>query len=222
MLCIPLHRAPKRSYSGDPADIFFPAIWCAEGGIFLNSKHSRRGGSNVALFGSLKIMVASAFLVAISIVAGKYLAIRGGDVLRFSFENLPILLAGIAFGPLIGLVTGVAADLVGCMMVGYTINPIVTIGASAVGLLGGLVCRLARTLPQAVSLALSVGVAHIIGSVVIKTVGLAAFYDMPLYALMLWRLLNYLIIGVLEYVVLLVILKNKNVRAQLSRLTRRH
>ena len=98
-------------------------------------------------------MVASAFLVAISIVCGKYLAIRGGDVLRFSFENLPILLAGIAFGPLVGL---------------------------------------------------------------------AAFYDMPLYALMLWRLLNYLIIGVLEYVILLVILKNKNVRAQLSRLTRSH
>ena len=192
-----------------------------KGGIFLNSKHSRRG-VNVALFGSLKIMVASAFLVAISIVAGKYLAIRGGDVLRFSFENLPILLAGIAFGPLVGLVTGVAADLVGCIMVGYTINPVVTLGAAAIGFLGGLVYRISRALPQAVSLGVAVGVAHILGSVVVKTVGLAAFYDMPLYALMLWRLLNYLIIGVLEYVILLVILKNKNVRAQLSRLTRSH
>ena len=217
--CIPLHRAPKRSYSGRTADIFFPAIWCAEGGIFLNSKHSRRGVS-VALFGNLKIMVASAFLVAISIVCGKYLAIRGGDVLRFSFENLPILLAGIAFGPLVGFVVGIAADLVGCMMVGYTINPLVTLGAAMIGLTGGLVYRVARAMPPAVSLALSVGIAHIIGSVLTKTVGLAAFYDMPLHILMLWRLLNYLIVGVLEYVILLVVLRNKTVRAQLMRLTR--
>ena len=165
-------------------------------------------------------MVASAFLVAISIVAGKYLAIRGGDVLRFSFENLPILLSGIAFGPLVGIATGVAADLIGCIMVGYTINPVVTLGAAAVGCLGGLVYRLSRALPPALSLALSVGVSHTVGSVLIKTVGLAAFYDMPLYALMLWRLLNYLIIGVLEYVILLVVLRNKSVRAQLARLRR--
>ena len=51
------------------------------------------------------------------------------------------------------------------------------------------------------------------GSVLIKTFGLAVFYDMPLLMLMLWRLLNYLIVGGIEYFLLFWILKHKAIRA---------
>ena len=60
--------------------------------------------SELLIFKSLTVLVISAFLAAISIVCGKYLAIRGGDVMRFSFENMPILMAGMLFGPVIGAV----------------------------------------------------------------------------------------------------------------------
>ena len=56
----------------------------------------------------LKILCQLAMLVAISIVAGKYLAIGIGEVLRFSLENLPIIFAGIAFGPVAGSAGGTA------------------------------------------------------------------------------------------------------------------
>ena len=85
----------------------------------------------------LKILCQLAMLIAISIVAGKYLAIGIGEVLRFSLENLPIIFAGIAFGPIAGILVGVAADLIGCLLVGYTINPIVTIGAAVIGGVSG-------------------------------------------------------------------------------------
>ena len=94
--------------------------------------------SELLIFKSLTVLVISAFLAAISIVCGKYLAIRGGDVMRFSFENMPILMAGMLFGPVIGAVVGVVADLIGCVMVGYTINPVVTAGAAAIGFVGGV------------------------------------------------------------------------------------
>lgn len=161
----------------------------------------------------LKVTAMLAMLCAISIICGKYLAIRGGDILRFSFENLPIIFAGLAFGPLAGILVGVVSDLVGCVMVGYTINPLVTVGAAAIGAVSGITRLLFNKLgiKGAFNVAVSVAFAHFIGSVVIKTFGLAAFYDLPIWALMLWRLLNYVIVGAVEAALLIVLLKNKEI-----------
>jgi hypothetical protein len=65
---------------------------------------------------------------------------------------------------------------------------------------------------------ITVATAHIIGSVVIKTLGLSAYYDMPFIILMLWRLLNYAIVGALDGVLVQVIKNNKGVKIQIDRL----
>lgn len=173
--------------------------------------------SSVAVFGSLRVLAFSAVLVAMSIVCGKYLAIRGGDILRFSFENLPILLAGILFGPFIGAAVGVVADLIGCVLVGYAINPLVTVGAALIGIVGGGVYRFTAKFSLFVRVLLSVGSAHLLGSVVVKTFGLAVFYDMPMMVLMLWRLLNYVIIGGLEVLLIVPIMKNRAIHSLLKK-----
>ncbi len=172
------------------------------------------------IFGSLKIMLAVTLLAAVSIICGKYLKIPVGDVMRFSFENLPVLLAGMVFGPLAGAITGVLADLVGCLMVGYQINPIVTVGAAAVGCFGGAVYLLCKKMPPLLRVGCSVWTAHLIGSVIIKTFGLARFYAMPFFALMGWRGINYLIVGALEWILLWILLRNKAVAGQLERMKR--
>lgn len=179
----------------------------------------KRKGKSV-IFGSLKIMVAAALLAAMSIVCGKYLKIPVGDIMRFSFENLPILLAGMAFGSVVGVITGVVADLVGCLLVGYAINPIVTLGAAAIGLLGGLVYRLCKGLPLLARSFITVFSAHAVGSVLIKTFGLAKFYSIPFFELMLWRTLNYVIVAALEFVIIYFILKNKAVTSAIDSLKR--
>ncbi len=174
--------------------------------------------SEIMLFSNLKVLVMSAFFVALSIVCGKLLAFNLGAVLRFSLENLPILLSSVAFGPLVGAMTAVVADLVGCLLVGYEINPLVTLGALCIGALGGAVYKLfhkVRLLPR---LALTVFASHSIGSVLIKTVGLSAFYSIPLEALILWRLLNYFIIGVLELLILYYLMKSKAINEQIERI----
>ncbi|MBE6584315.1 MAG: folate family ECF transporter S component [Ruminococcaceae bacterium] len=171
--------------------------------------------NQIRIFGSLRVMVLCSVFVAISIVCGKYLAIRGGDVLRFSFENLPIILAGMAFGPVAGAAVGVVADLIGCILVGYAINPIITLAGALIGAIGGIMFRVCRKLPWWLCVTLTVTACHTIGSVVVKTIGLAAFYSMPIWELMLWRLLNYVIIGVIEGVLIYILLKNKALRKQL-------
>ncbi len=57
--------------------------------------------------------------------------------IRISFENLTILMAGIMFGPLVGMTVGICADVIGCIIVGYAINPLVTLGAASIGLISG-------------------------------------------------------------------------------------
>lgn len=164
----------------------------------------------------LFVTVACALLVALSIVCGKFLQFPVGEMLRFSLENLPILLAGMAFGPVAGALVGVAADLLGCLAVGYVINPIITLGAAVIGTVGGIVYRAAAKQSLVPRVILAAAAAHLIGSVVVKTVGLAPFYAMPLFVLMLWRLLNYVIVGAAEVLLLCALMKNKAFSALLN------
>ncbi len=174
-------------------------------------KTNRRTFAHSILNGGLRALAVAAFLAALSIVCGKYLAINAGPVMRFSFENLPILFAGVALGPVWGALVGTVADLLGCVLVGYAINPVVTLGAVTIGLGGGLVYRILSRAPYTVRLIVAVATAHLLGSVLIKTWGLSAFYDLPFYVLLLWRLLNYAIVGGVEFALLYFLLKNKAV-----------
>lgn len=176
-------------------------------------------------FGSrlLKLCVVLSFLSALSIVLGKYLAINIGEVIRISLENLPVLFASLAFGPIAGLTVGIVADLVGCLLVGYAINPLVTLGAALVGAVAGIY----RVFPQREGGVLrylltlgSVLAAHLVGSVLVKTVGLSAFYAMDFFILMLWRALNYLVIGIAEATVLYYLLKSSAVKREILKITK--
>ena len=177
-----------------------------------NQASKKHLGSN------LRLLAVSAFLAALSIVCGKYLALPVGNVLRFSFENLPILLAGMMFGPITGMLVGVVADIIGCIMVAYPINPLVTVGAACIGLFGGLLFRFAKKLPLLWQTCFTVILTHLVASVIVKTYGLARYYDMPFYVLMLWRLLNYTIVGVAEWLLLYTVLKNKALRRRFEEL----
>ena len=171
-------------------------------------------------FGTLKVMVAASFLAALSIVLGKYLAFNIGQIFRLSFENLPIILAATSFGPFVGMAVGIVADLVGCLMVGYDINPLVTAGAAAIGLIAGIVYRLPiiRSLPPAARIAVTIAAAHLVGSVIIKSIGLVAYYAYPLPVLMLWRALNYLAVGVAEAFVIYFLYRSRAVTKQIEAL----
>lgn len=175
---------------------------------------------NFTVFGNLRVLVCAALFAAMSIVCGKYLQIPVGEVIRISFENLPIILSGVLFGPIVGLVTGAVADLVGCLMVGYDINPLVLAGAASIGLISGVISNYFFRKTLWLRLLIAVLFSHLVGSVLIKTFGLAAWYSLPLYELMLWRLGTYVCIGGAEYAVVLLLMRNRAFLSQLKKLTR--
>ena len=68
----------------------------------------------------IRTIVKAGFLVAISVVMTRFayimLPIGGVQGLRISFGELPIMLSGFLFGPVVGGITGIAADLIGVLV----------------------------------------------------------------------------------------------------------
>lgn len=168
--------------------------------------------------GSAKILVSLSALAAIGMILGKFLAINITDVMRFSLENITILFSGIVFGPLLGAAVGAVQDIVGCIAVGYAINPIITLGCAVNGFIAGAVFRVMKKAPSSLSICASVFSAHLLGSVIIKSIGLSWFYGLPFFTTLLWRTLNYVIVGVAEVLTLISLLNSKQLLSQINKI----
>ena len=184
----------------------------------------RQGG--IALFGNARVLCAAGLLAAMSLILGKYLQIPNplSQLVRISFENLPILLCGLCFGPLVGALTGGVADLLGCLLYGYSINPVITLGAMATGAVAGLVAILFRR-HTGLRVLVAVVAGHLVGSVGIKSLGLAAWYldsyQIGLPTLLLWRLITYAVIGAAEGAILYFLQKNRAFTRQIERMCKK-
>ncbi len=126
---------------------------------------------------SVRTLTAMALLIAMSIVFSRVLSISTGFV-RFNLGSLPVLLAGILFGPWAGFVVGMVADIIGGVLAGYAINPLITLGAASIGLVGGLGWQKLSHLRTGTRLWCSVLAAHFVGSMVINSLALHIFTAM--------------------------------------------
>lgn len=93
---------------------------------------------------STKTIAMMGLLVALQIVASKFLSIKISDTLRLSIADSFLILAGIWLGPVAGMVVGILADILGCVISGMGILPLMTVPPAAVGLLAGLVGQVFR------------------------------------------------------------------------------
>ena len=162
---------------------------------------------------NVKNLALAAMLTAMSVVIGifcKTVLNFADGLFRVTFENLPIILAGIIFGPVIGGIVGAASDLISYLLSAqaYPPNLVVTLGAFSIGLTAGIVARYVIRKRGNLQFIVAGGVAHLIGSMIIKPIGLFVFYNW----LVLWRIPLYLIIAPLEILIICLLYKNKAVR----------
>ena len=144
----------------------------------------------------IKRLAFAAMLTAMSVVIGIFCktALNFADGLfRITFEGMPIILAGIIFGPLVGGSVGIASDLISYLLSGQTYppNPVVTLGAAIIGIVSGIVARFIIKKRGKLQFIVAGASAHILGSIIVKSVGLFAFYDW----LVLWRIPTYIVIA---------------------------
>ena len=182
----------------------------------ISGKQTTRAGASI---GNVQVLITMAMFVALSIILGKQLAFTAGPF-RFSFENLTILMAGLYLGPVAGLIVGACADIIGCLWVGYAVNPVITAGAASIGLISGLVYRYAARMKPTQRLALSVAAAHIIGSMVIKSIGLKLYFGYPLQMVAL-RVPLYIVIACAEGYLIHLLMKNRAFSDMFERLRKR-
>src|SRR5699024_5482415 len=174
-----------------------PASGFRKGGTAMNPNHTHR---------SLRILTFCALLVAMSIVFSRVLSISTG-FLRFNLGSLPVVLAAVLFGPGAGFVVGALADAIGGVLAGYAINPLITLGAGAVGFFAGWGWRHLPARTDGLRLAGVILLGHIVGSMVLNSLALRLFYG---YA---WRVLaaripNALVLAGAEFVLVRALLAN--------------
>ncbi len=131
-------------------------------------------------------------LVAMTIVLSRILAIDLGFA-RFTLGSVCTIMAGLWFGPLGGAVCGFAADLLGCLIKGYAVNPLITVAA----MLWGVIPALARPLisggkvRKAVILSTSVIVSSIVCTMGFTYAGLVLILGYNFYAILPTRLAQF-------------------------------
>ena len=168
-------------------------------------------------FKDVKELTIGAMLVAMSVVMGifcKTVLNFGGGLFRVTFENLPIIISGLLFGPIIGGLTGLTADLISYLLSGqvYPLNLIVTLGSVTVGTLSGVVSRFIIRKRSPLQVIASGGLAHVVFSMIIKPIGLFAFYEWAV----LWRIPLYLVIAPLEILLICLLFKNNGIKRLLD------
>ena len=140
---------------------------------------------------SVRTLTAMALLIAMSIVFSWVLSISTGFV-RFNLGSLPVVLAG------------------------YAINPLITLGAASIGLVGGLGWQKLSNLRTGNRLWCSVLAAHFVGSMVINSLALHLFYGYA-WAVLVARIPNALVLTAVNTVLLRILLENRALMAVAKR-----
>ena len=160
---------------------------------------------------SVRSLALAAMLTAMSVVIGifcKNFLNFGMGLFRVTFENLPIIMAGVLYGPIVGGLVGVCSDLVSYLFSNqaYPPNLWVTLGALAVGVVSGIMSKLIIKRKCYGQIIISGAAAHVVGSMIIKTIGLYSYYGIAV----LVRVPLYLVIASLEILVLCLLLGRRS------------
>lgn len=127
-----------------------------------------------------KIVVFAGVLIAMNLVLERVLALNIGNTLRVSFGATPIYLSSLWFGPVVGGVCGALADLVGCLLQGYALNPFIITSNILIGVLPALLKKYVYNDRMNLwKIGSAVALNGIIGSLGLTTVGLHVFYGTP-------------------------------------------
>ena len=164
---------------------------------------------------SVRTLTLLALLIAMSIVFSRVLSISTGFV-RFNLGSLPVLLAGIFFGPGAGFVVGALADMIGGILSGYAINPLITLGAGSIGLVAGCLWKKLPEMRLGLRLQISVLAAHFVGSMIINSLALRIFYGYA-WSVLIARIPNALVLSVVNTVLIRILMENKAVRNAIGR-----
>lgn len=141
-----------------------------------------------------RTLVFLGLLIAMHIVLVRLVVIDLGSY-RITIGSVCTILAGLWFGPVAGGVSGLISDLLGCILKGYAVNPLITVAA----ILWGVIPALMRPLltgskaKKTAVLSVSVVITSILSTLVFTTAGLVFIIGYNFYVIMPGRIIQWAI-----------------------------
>lgn len=170
---------------------------------------------------SPKTLAIMGLCIAMTVVLDKFVMIPVGSAIRMGLGALPVIFASIYISPVAGAITALIADLLGCVLAGYTINPVVTLGFVLTAFLSGIFYNYVFVkLPLTLRLFLSIIPAAAVGSALVTSFGLWLWYakGTPFYLYVLGRLPSFAINYTAITVIIRLVVLNSGARAFFGRL----
>ena len=120
-----------------------------------------------------KVVCLMGVLAALIIVFERTIYIPVGDSSRYSFAFIMIFISGLVLGGIRAAVVCGIADVVGAIIAGYSINPLITVCVMLSGLICGLFLYAERTPAK---LAVAILLDQILCSLLLKSAAFAIWY----------------------------------------------
>ena len=145
-----------------------------------------------------KMLAVMGVLIALEVVIAQFVTFRPTQSIKLSLDFIPIVIAGILYGPVPALIISILADVLGAFL--FPVGPYFpgfTVTAALTGLLYGALLHENQTMTRA---ALAVGVQQWVLSLGLNTYWLHVLYGMPYLPTLLGRLVQVGIMTVVQIV----------------------
>ena len=156
----------------------------------------------------------SALLAAVSVVLARLLSFAPVASVRWSADKFPLFLAGVFFGPVVGGMVGLVADVTGCLLSPYGINPILSLPAILYGVFGGTFRYALAKKMNGLRLVAIYAIPVVLGSVLYQSAALAWCYSPTTFwqafsANLISRSVQFGVMLVLETAILFLLFRSK-------------
>ena len=141
-----------------------------------------------------------AMFIALQIILSKFLMLQVAPSVRLSIDSVPILLAGLWFGPIAGGLVGALADFLGTVLfpTAGAYFPPLTIAFFLIGLCAGLLARVIRAKHPLIRIGIIVILSELIGSYLFKSFALSLLIGVPFTGLLAARALPVSIVAIVN------------------------
>ena len=157
-----------------------------------------------SIFSSTTNLVILALLLACTIILSRFLSIQALTI-KFGFSFIPIVIAGMLYGPTGGILVAGLADVLGATLfpsgpffIGFTITAVLKGGWY------GFILKKKQSIPYIVVM---VVVSQVVGSLCLNSLWISMLYGKAFWAIIPGRIVQALAIGTMEIVLIPIITK---------------
>ncbi len=150
-----------------------------------------------------RMLVALALLSALEVILARFIIPMPAVDMRYSLESVPIIIAGLLFGPLGGMAVGFVGDLVGSFFTGFGYNPLFAVPPVLLGLCTGLLRFLPAKKVCLWRIFVTMVPAFVLGSILWQSYWLSAIYGKNTFVWYLSsRSVQFAVISVLDTLII--------------------